>query len=98
MNEHDLQEPVISPLVKALTVSPMIFGVPYLYFMVIGVVTAVIFLIGKNLLLLFSCLPLYAIGRIATVKDQRIFEIIMIRASKCPPRSRAFWGADSYAP
>jgi type IV secretion system protein VirB3 len=96
MDERDLEEPLITPLVKPLTVSPTILGVPYSYFMFIGVCSAVVFLATKNLFSLFVCLPIYAVGRILTLRDPRIFEIIGIRMRCCPPRSRAFWGADSY--
>ena len=96
MDERDLEEPLITPLVKPLTVSPTLLGVPYAYFMCTGVVTAVIFLATKNLWFLFACLPIYAAGRILTLKDSRIFAILAIRMQRCPPRSRAFWGADSY--
>jgi type IV secretion system protein VirB3 len=97
MDERDLEEPLITPLVKPLTVSPTIIGVPYSYFMFTGVCTAVIFLATKNLWFLASCLPIYATGRILTLKDHRIFDILGIRFRRCPPRSRAFWGADSYS-
>ena len=70
---------------------------PYIYFMFIGVVSAVVFLATKNLLTLGVIVPLYALGRILVAHDKQIFEILMIRSRKCPPRSRAFWGgADSY--
>lgn len=89
--------PVITPLVKALTRAPTIMGVPYAYFMFVGVATAVVFLASKNLLSVFVALPLYAIGRIAIARDAQIFEILSIVGRKCPPRSRAFWsGASSY--
>jgi type IV secretion system protein VirB3 len=92
-----LEDPIITPLVKALTQTPTLWGVPYIYFMFIGVVSAVVFLATKNLLTLAVILPLYAIGRIMVARDKQIFEILMIRGRKCPPRNRAFWGgADSY--
>jgi type IV secretion system protein VirB3 len=93
---RDLEAPLITPLVKPLTVSPTILGVPYAFFMFAGVATAVIFLASKNLLMLLSCLPIYAAGRILTLKDARIFEILGVRARRCPPRSRSLWGCDSY--
>ena len=86
----DLERPIITPLVRALTVTPTLFGVPYLYFMFIGVATAVIFLATKNLL------SLDAVGRIAVAKDAHIFEILAVKTRKCPPRSKALWGIKSY--
>ena len=91
-----IDEPLITPLVKGLTRTPSILGVPYPFFMFIGVVTAVVFLISKNLFMLLTIAPLYAIGRIMVVRDPAIFEIIAIRGRKTPPRSRSFWGATSY--
>lgn len=89
--------PLITPVVRALTKAPTLLGVPYTYFMFIGVVSAVVFLATKNLFSLGVILPLYAIGRIATVRDAQIFEILGVRGRKCPPRSKTFWGgASSY--
>jgi len=82
--------------VKGLTRPPSILGVPYQVFMVIGVVTAVIFLVTKNLFTLLTIGPLYAVARILIVRDPAIFEIIVIRGRKTPPRSNGFWGARSY--
>ncbi len=71
MTDAELEDPVITPLVKALTRAPTLMGVPYMYFMLNGVVTSVL-------------------------RDDRIFEILFVKSAKCPPRSRSFWGADSY--
>lgn len=93
----EFETPLVIPLVRALTVPPTLLGVPYLYFMFMGVVSAVLFLATKNLFMLLAGLPLYAIGRIMVARDPQIFEILMIRSAKCPPRSKSFWhGASSY--
>jgi type IV secretion system protein VirB3 len=92
----DLDQPLITPLVKGLTRPPSLLGVPYQFFMLIGVVSAVIFLVTKNLLMLLTILPLYAVGRIMIVRDPAIFEIMLIRGRRTPPRSKVFWGATSY--
>ena len=97
MTGEDLEEPLITPLVKALTRAPTLMGVPYLYFMFNGVASAVCFLISHNLLMLFVALPLHLLGYVMTLRDDRIFEILFVRSTLCPPRSRAFWAADSYA-
>ncbi|MBV1702915.1 MAG: VirB3 family type IV secretion system protein [Hyphomicrobiales bacterium] len=97
MSEEAFETPLVTPLVRALTVAPTLLGVPYLYFMFLGVVSSVVFLATKNLLMLLVALPLYAFGRIMVARDLQIFEILMIRGAKCPPRSKAFWhGASSY--
>ncbi|MCP3477906.1 VirB3 family type IV secretion system protein (plasmid) [Bradyrhizobium sp. CCGUVB1N3] len=96
MNASDLEEPLITPLVKALTRAPTLMGVPYLYFMFNGVVSSVCFLVSHNLLMLLVAVPLHLFGYVMTLKDDRIFEILFVRSTQCPPRSRALWAADSY--
>lgn len=93
---ENYDEPLITPLVKGLTRPPSLLGVPYQVFMLIGVVTAVIFLATKNLFMLLSIVPLYAIARIMIVRDPAIFEILAVRGRRTPPRNDSFWGARSY--
>jgi type IV secretion system protein VirB3 len=88
----------VTPLVKALTRTPTLFGVPYMFSMFNMVVTAVVFLVTKNLLSGFLILPIHAAGYVLTLRDDRIFEIIRVKMTKCPPRSKALWGLDSYRP
>lgn len=97
MNALDLEEPLITPLVKALTRAPTLMGVPYMYFMFNGVASSVCFLLSHNLLMLLVGIPLHLFGYVMTLRDDRIFEILFVRSTRCPPRSRAFWAADSYA-
>jgi type IV secretion system protein VirB3 len=96
MNSQHLEEPHISPLLQALTPAPTLMGVPYMYFMFNGVVSSVCFLISHNLFLLLVAIPLHLFGYILTLRDDRIFEILFVKSTRCPPRSRAFWAADSY--
>jgi type IV secretion system protein VirB3 len=93
-----LDDPLITPLVKALTRAPTLMGVPYMYFMFNGVASSVCFLVTHNLLMLLIAVPLHLFGYVMTLRDDRIFEILFVRSTKCPPRTRAFWGADSYFP
>lgn len=97
MSALDLDEPLITPLVKALTRAPTLMGVPYMYFMFNGVASSVCFLLSHNLLMLLVAIPLHLFGYVMTLRDDRIFEILFVRGTRCPPRSRAFWSADSYA-
>lgn len=97
MSAQDLEEPLITPLVKALTRAPTLMGVPYMYFMFNGVVSSVCFLVSHNLFMLLVAIPLHLFGYILTLRDDRIFEILFVRSTRCPPRSRTFWSADSYA-
>ncbi|MCP4561785.1 MAG: conjugal transfer protein [Bosea sp.] len=96
MSVQDPEQPLITPLVKALTRAPTLMGVPYLYFMFNGVASSVCFLVSHNLLMLLVAIPLHLFGYVLTLRDDRIFEILFVKSSRCPPRSRAFWGADSY--
>jgi type IV secretion system protein VirB3 len=96
MTGADLEKPMIVPLVKALTRSPTIVGVPYMYFMFEMVATSVIFLATHNLFMLLWMIPFHLFGYVMTLEDDRIFEVLFIKSSKCPPRSRKLWGCDSY--
>ena len=86
----------VTPLVKALTRTPTLFGVPYMYSMFNMVVTAVVFLLTKNLLSGFLVFPIHALGYVLTLRDDKIFNIIRVWCAKCPPRSKAVWGVNSY--
>lgn len=88
--------PALTPLVKGLTRPPTLWGVPYMYFMLNGVVVSVAFLASKNLFAFGLAAPIHVIGIILILRDPKIFEILMVRGLRCPPRSRAFWGATSY--
>jgi type IV secretion system protein VirB3 len=92
----DFEKPVVIPLVRALTVTPTVLGVPYMYFVFIGMVTAIFFLVTKNLLYLLLCIPIYLAGRILVTWDKSIFEILGVKTRKCPPINTSFWRAKSY--
>lgn len=87
---------LITPLVKGLTRAPTVLGIPYELAGFIGVLTAVVFLATHNLVMLCICVPLYAVARIAIMRDPMFIEIMFIRSRKTPPRSASFWGARSY--
>ncbi|MDX3810615.1 MAG: VirB3 family type IV secretion system protein, partial [Bosea sp. (in: a-proteobacteria)] len=57
MSVQDPEQPLITPLVKALTRAPTLMGVPYLYFMFNGVASSVCFLVSHNLLMLLVAIP-----------------------------------------
>ncbi|EJN02774.1 VirB3 family type IV secretion system protein [Phyllobacterium sp. YR531] len=92
------EAPEITPLVKALTRAPTLFGVPYMFAMFNMVVTAVIFLATKSLLSLFLVLPIHSFGYFLTLRDEQIFSILKVKGAKTPPQSQALWGIKSYAP
>ena len=60
------------------------------------VVTAIVFLVTKNLLSGLLVFPIHAIGYVLTLRDDKIFSILQVKATKCPPRSKPVWGIDSY--
>lgn len=96
MTESELEEPIITPLVRALTRAPTLLGVPYLFFMFNGVITSCLFLMSHNLFMLLSFIPIHIVGYLATIRDDRIFEILAIRFRRSPPLMNAFWNATSY--
>jgi type IV secretion system protein VirB3 len=96
MTDRDLEEPLITPLVKALTRAPTLMGVPYMYFMFNGVASSVCFLLSHNLFMLLVAIPLHLFGYVMTLRDDRIFEILFVKTTRCPPRARGVWAADSY--
>lgn len=95
---QDEDAPDVTPLVKALTRAPTLFGVPYMFAMFNMVITAVVFLATKNLLSFFLVLPVHAIGFLMALNDEQIFNILRIKATKTPPQSNSVWGVRSYSP
>lgn len=90
------QDPVITPLVKGLTRPPTLWGVPYMFFMLNGVVVTVVFLATKNLGAFLLAMPIHGIGYVLVLNEPKFFELLLVKGTKCPPRSRAFWGVTSY--
>ncbi|SEF01387.1 type IV secretion system protein VirB3 [Rhizobiales bacterium GAS188] len=91
--------PVVDPIVIGLTRPPMMFGVPYVVFVIETMIIVLVFINTKNLLMFGLIVPLHAIGYVLTVRDARFVDVIMTAMSRCPPtRNRPFWGADAYSP
>ena len=92
-------KPVVDPIVIGLTRPPMMFGVPYVVFVIEAMLVLEAFLMTKNLLMFGLFIPLHAIGYVLTVRDARFVDVIVTSLSKCPATlNRAFWGGDSYSP
>lgn len=85
-----------TPLVRALTVTPSVLGVPYMFFIFIGMASSIVFLISRQLPALLVCLPIYALGRIMVARDPKIFEILGVKYTRCLPRYVGFWPVKSY--
>ncbi|MGH6859453.1 MAG: type IV secretion system protein VirB3 [Phyllobacterium sp.] len=92
------EAPDLTPLVKALTRAPTLFGVPYMFAMFNMVVTAVIFLATKSLFTLLLVLPIHSLGYFLTLRDEHIFAILRVKGARTPPQSTLLWGVRSYAP
>jgi type IV secretion system protein VirB3 len=95
---QDQDAPDLVPLVRALTKSPTLFGVPYMFGMFNMVVTATVFLATKSLLTLLLALPLHSIGYILTLRDDQIFNVLRVKGAHFPPQAKGFWKIRSYAP
>jgi type IV secretion system protein VirB3 len=93
------EEPALDPLVGGLTRPPMMFGIPYVFFVLEFSLVVLIFVNTKNLLMFLLIIPVHAIAYGLTVRDARFVDVIQTRISKCPrTRNHGFWGGDSYAP
>lgn len=92
-------KPVVDPIVIGLTRPPMMFGIPYVVFVLEAMLVVLVFLNTKNLLMFGLFVPLHAIGYVLTVRDARFVDVIVTSLSKCPRTlNRSYWGGDSYSP
>ncbi len=83
----------------ALTRPQMFAGVTYSFFVMNGVVTAELFLITKSFWALFAALAIHAAGYMACLKEPRIFDLWLTRATRCPRvRNWSVWRCNSYRP
>lgn len=95
---QDDDAPTLSPLVRALTRAPTLFGVPYMFTMFNMVATACVFLATKSLVTLLLALPIHSIGFILTMRDDQIFNILKVLGNRCPPLVKGVWKVKSYKP
>jgi type IV secretion system protein VirB3 len=87
------------PVFTALTRPQMFAGVTYSYFVLNGIVTAELFLIFKSGWAIVAALVLHAVGYVACLKEPRVFDLWLTRASRCPRvRNHGLWGCNSYRP
>lgn len=88
-----------TPIFKALTQPQMFAGVTYSYFIINGVVTTEAFLITHALWALVLALVLHGIGYLACLREPRIFDLWLIKVSRCPRVSNwRLWHCNSYRP
>lgn len=93
------QEPIVDSLVVGLTRPPMMLGVPYMAFVVNGLLTVCLFIATAALTTFLVALPIHLLLFLGTSLDVRMLDILQVLASRCPrTMNKEFWGANAYAP
>lgn len=95
----DMAELQQDPVFQGLTRATTMYGVQYEAFILYFMLASVIFLIMKNPLYLLLVLPFHGLCYLASLKDERIFSLLMLKLQSlgyC--RNRAFWKSNSYSP
>jgi len=85
------------PLFVALTRPQMFAGVTYTFFVINGVIGTELFLVFRALWVLALVALIHLAGVLACLREPRVFDIWLIRASRCGrvPNHR-FWRCNSY--
>ena len=92
-------EPILEPLAIALTRPPLIMGVRYEVFGIIGIFTLIVFIATGALKSLLLGLPLYFIGLYLCNLDPFFFHTLEVLGKHRRSIANAgFWGARSYGP
>lgn len=89
------------PLFVAVTRPPMRFGVTYVAILLNAAFTMELFLLTKNLLVLFLALPIHGICMLLCARDARYFDLLVIWARIRAPAwfcSARYWKGASYSP
>ncbi len=88
-----------TPIFRALTQPQMFAGVTYSFFVINGVVTTEAFLITRSIWAPAVALMIHAVGYFACLREPRIFDLWLVRVSRCPrtPNWRR-WRCNSYQP
>jgi type IV secretion system protein VirB3 len=88
-----------TPLFRALTQPQMFGGVTYSYFIINAVVTTEVFLMTRSFWSVPAALMIHAIGYMASLKEPRIFDLWMMKASRCGrTKTHGLWKSNSYRP
>ena len=88
-----------TPVFRALTQPQMFAGVTYSYFIINAVVTTEIFLITHSFWAVPAALLIHAIGYVASLKEPRIFDLWIMKASRCGrTKTHGLWKCNSYRP
>ncbi len=88
-----------TPLYRALTQPQMFGGVTYSYFIINAVVTTEIFLLTRSFWAIPAALLIHGIGYMASLKEPRIFDLWIMKASRCGrTKTHGLWKCNSYRP
>jgi type IV secretion system protein VirB3 len=88
-----------TPLFRALTQPQMFGGVTYSYFIINAVVTTEVFLMTRSFWAIPAALMIHGIGYMASLKEPRIFDLWMMKASRCGrTKTHGLWKCNSYRP
>lgn len=83
----------------ALTRPQMFAGVTYSVFVANAIVATELFLIFRSLWVVATALLFHGIGVLLCLKEPRIFDLWLVRMSRCPRiRNHRVWGCNSYRP
>lgn len=87
------------PLVVGMTRPLMLFGVTYSYFVIEGMATTVLFLLGNSLAYLLAIVPLHLVGVLLCKWDAHFFDILFRAAQRARPvRNRTLYRCNVYVP
>ena len=88
-----------TPVFKALTQPQMFAGVTYSFFIINAVATTEAFLVTRSFWAFAVAGVVHAIGYLACLREPRVFDLWLIRVSRCPRvRNFRFWRCNSYMP
>ncbi len=88
-----------APVFRALTQPQMFAGVTYNYFVINAVVTTELFLLTRSFWAICAALIIHSIGYILCLKEPRIFDLWIMRNSKCGrSKTHHIWRCNSYRP
>lgn len=92
----DQTELNISIVFRALTKPATFLGVDYDYFLISGLLVALIFIYVDNFFVLLLFFPLHLVGLILCRMDPHIFRLISTRASIGAVKNKSLWQCQSY--
>jgi type IV secretion system protein VirB3 len=88
-----------APTFRALCQPQMFAGVTYNVFVINAVATTEVFLLTRSFWAFAVAGAVHLIGYVACLREPRIFDLWITRASRCPRvRNWRLWRCNSYAP